>query len=115
MAGVVCGVAGVLGLFLPLVPGTPLLLLSAASFAYSSEKMYRFLLDNKISGPPIRDYQEKRAIRPRSKISALIFLWTSIGISAIFFVPVVPVKFLLVAIAAAVTVFILRIKTLREG
>ena len=112
--GMVCTAFGIAGIFLPLLPGTPLLLLAALCFGYSSERMHAFLLGNRLTGPIIRDYREKRAITRKTKLVALIFLWASISYSAFFMVPLVAVRILMLAIAAGVTVFILSIRTLAD-
>jgi uncharacterized membrane protein YbaN (DUF454 family) len=61
-----------LGVFLPLLPTTPLLLLAAACFVRSSEKCHRWLLEHRVFGPTIRDWQEKRCISRRAKIISLV-------------------------------------------
>ena len=60
-----------LGLFLPLLPTTPLLLLAAACFANSSEKWHRWLLKHDVFGPIIRNWQENRCIPRKAKIIAV--------------------------------------------
>ena len=54
--------AGVAGIFLPLLPTTPFVLLSAACFARSSEKWHAWLLANPTFGPMVRNWEEKRCI-----------------------------------------------------
>ena len=87
-AGFLFTALGVIGIFLPLLPTTPFLLLAAAAFFRSSEKYYRWLLDNKYLGKYIKNYREKRGIPSRAKITALILLWISIGYSAFFAVAI---------------------------
>ena len=66
---------GVAGIFLPVLPTTPFLLLSAALFFRSSPRAYQWLLNHKLLGPYIRDFRESRAIPLRAKILALSLLW----------------------------------------
>ena len=72
-----------LGIFLPLLPTTPLLLLAATCFANSSEKWHRWLMEHNIFGPIIRNWHEHRCIPLRAKIAAvasiLVFGTYSIG------------------------------------
>ena len=72
-----------LGIFLPLLPTTPLLLLAATCFANSSEKWHRWLMEHNIFGPIIRNWHEHRCIPLRAKIvavaSILVFGTYSIG------------------------------------
>lgn len=56
-----------LGIFLPLLPTTPLLLLAAWCFAESSEKYHRWLLNHRIFGPIIRNWHENRCIPLKAK------------------------------------------------
>ena len=111
-AGHVSTFLGVLGIFLPLLPTTPFLLLSAFLYARSSEKFHSWLVNHKHLGGFIRNYTEKKGIPLQAKITAIIMIWLTIGLSAVFFVPVLAVKILLLLIAAAVTAHILSFKTL---
>ena len=72
---------GVLGIFLPLLPTTPFLLLSAALFAKSSDRLYNWLMNHKIFGKIIRTYREGKPIPLKVKITAVTFLWITIFIS----------------------------------
>jgi hypothetical protein len=105
---------GVAGVFLPLLPTTPLLLLAAACYVRSSERMSRWLLDHPHLGPYIRDYREGRGMPLRAKVTTLVVLWLTIGISVVFGVSAFWLRLLLVAIATAVTVHLLRMKTRRQ-
>jgi uncharacterized membrane protein YbaN (DUF454 family) len=113
LAGIISLILAIIGIFLPLLPTTPFLLLSAACFAKSSERLYNWLMNHKYFGPIIRNYREKKSVSLHSKIYALVLLWTTILSSAIFFVTILWIKVLLVFIASAVTYHILRLKTLR--
>ena len=108
-AGTVSVILGVLGIILPLLPTTPFLLLAAASYAKSSDKFYNWLINNRFFGSYIKNYREGKGIPLRVKISAITFLWITILITAIFFIPVIAVKILLIAIAAGVTIHIVKI------
>lgn len=111
--GIISLVLAIIGIFLPLLPTTPFLLLSAACFAKSSKRLYNWLMNHKYLGPIIRNYRDKKAVSLQSKIYALALLWTTILSSAIFFVSILWLKILLVCIASGVTYHILRLKTLR--
>ncbi len=100
---------GLLGIILPLLPTTPFLLLAAASYAKSSEKFYHWLINNRFFGSYIKNYRDGKGIPLRVKITAISFLWTTILITAVFFIPVIAVKILLIVIAVGVTVHIVKI------
>ena len=102
----------VLGIFLPLLPTVPLLLLAAACFARSSERFYRWLLEHRHLGPMVRDYLDGRGIPLRAKVTAVGMIWVTIPIS-VFFVPIPWVRVLLISIGLGVTVYLIRLP-LRE-
>lgn len=63
-----------LGIVLPLLPTTPLLLLAAACFARSSVKCHRWLLNHRVFGPIIRNWNENRCIPLKAKITAVVMI-----------------------------------------
>jgi len=74
-AGLLCLALGAVGLFLPLLPTTPFLLLAAACFSRSSRRMHAWLLGNRVFGPVLRDWEERGAISPRIKrLSTVLML-----------------------------------------
>lgn len=66
---------GIVGIFLPLLPTTPFMLLTATLWLRSSERLYAWLLAHRQLGPYIRNFREHRAIPLRAKIYALALLW----------------------------------------
>lgn len=78
---------GVLGLFLPVLPTTPFLLLAAACFARSSRRIFNWLLNHPQFGPLIREWREHRCIPYRAKRTALWLVAASFAVSIGFFVP----------------------------
>ena len=112
--GVLATALGVLGIFLPLLPTVPLLLLAAACFARSSPRCYVWLLDHPRLGPLVSDYLDGNGMPLRAKVWAILLLWTSISLSALLFVPLLPIKLALFAIAAGVTLYLLRLPTRNE-
>lgn len=101
----------VLGIFLPLLPTVPLLLLAAACFARSSERFHRWLLEHRHLGPIVGGYLDGR-IPLRAKITAIGMIWVTIPVSA-FFVPIPWVRALLITIGLGITVYLVRLP-LRE-
>lgn len=110
-AGVMATLLGILGIFLPLLPTVPLLLLASACFARSSERCYRWLIDHPRLGPLFAGYLDGAGIPLRAKLWALTLLWSSISVSAFFLVPLLAVRVGLFCVAAGVTLYLLRLPT----
>lgn len=102
---------GVIGIFLPLLPTVPLLLLAAACFARSSERFHRWLLEHRHLGPMIRGYLDGAGVRRRTKLMAIAMIWMTVPVSAFLFVPLLWVRLLLLGIALAVSIYIFRLPT----
>jgi uncharacterized membrane protein YbaN (DUF454 family) len=113
--GILAMVVGLVGVVVPLLPTTPFLLLAAACFVRSSDTMYGWLISNRLFGGFIRDYREQRGVSARAKIMALALLWGVIGYTALTAVDAAWLRVLLVAIAVAVTIHLLRLRTLPKG
>ena len=75
---------GIAGVFLPLLPTTPFVLLAAACFAQSSERMHRWILANPTFGPMVRDWEEKRCVTCRVKVIAIGSMMVVGGTSLVF-------------------------------
>ncbi|MDF2545397.1 MAG: hypothetical protein K0R93_295 [Anaerosolibacter sp.] len=112
MIGTLSMVLGFIGIFLPVLPTTPFLILASICYIRSSEKLHRWLMNHKLFGEYIRNYQEKKGIPLKVKIFAIGSLWLSIGYSVLFIIPVTMIKVLMFGIAVGVTIHILSFKTL---
>ena len=106
-------VLGIIGIVLPLLPTTPFLLVSCYCFSKSSDKFYKYLTENKFFGGYIKDYKEKRGITLKNKISALIFVFLSIGYS-IYKVENIYLKCFLVLVLIGVSYHISSLKNLNK-
>ena len=104
---------GILGIFLPLLPTTPFLLLAAACYIRSSERLYNWLLNNKWIGRYIKNYLEGKGIPLKSKVLSISALWITIGYSVFFVVNIFPVRIILILIAIGVTIHLLSIRTFK--
>lgn len=112
--GTVSLALGILGIFLPLLPTTPFLLLTAALYFKGSPRLYQWLLNQKHLGPYIRNFRENKAIPLRAKVISLVLMWGTMLYCIFFLVPLVWVKILLFLIAVGVTYHILSFKTLKS-
>ena len=115
LIGVLSVAIGAIGIFVPLLPTTPFLLLAAACFIRSSDRLYAWLIHHRWFGSYIRNYREHRAMSLPAKITVLTLLWVVIGYSAFFVVQVAWVRVLLVVIALGVTIHLLQLTTLKRS
>ena len=104
---------GIVGIFVPLLPTTPFLLLAAVCYARSSQRFYGWLLNNKWFGSYIRNYLERKGIPLKAKVVTVTLLWITIGSSVAFAVEILVVKLILVLIAIGVSIHILSVRTLK--
>ena len=81
--GVVSLALGVAGIFLPLLPTTPFLLLAAWLFVRSSPRLYDWLMSHPRLGEYIRNFREERAIPLRVKIVSVSLIWLTIGFCSV--------------------------------
>lgn len=112
LAGIISLILGIIGVFLPLLPTTPFILLSASLFARSSDKLYNKLIEHKMFGKIVRDFHEDKSISLHAKIISLSLMWASM-LYAIIFVAQdkLWLQILLGIIVIGVTIHILRYKT----
>jgi len=104
-------VGGIAGIFLPLVPTVPFLLLAAACFARSSERFHTWLVEHNHLGPLVRDYLNGAGIPRRVKRAAICMIWVSFPASTFLFANALWLKVLLIAAAVAITVYLLFLPT----
>lgn len=107
LVGSIAVALAILGIFLPLLPTTPFLLLASACFARGSTRMHGWLLNNKVFGTYIRDYEQGKGIPAKAKVSALTLLWASLAFSA-FQVHAIALKAMLLAIGIGVTIYLVK-------
>jgi uncharacterized membrane protein YbaN (DUF454 family) len=112
ITGIIAVVLGAVGVFVPLLPTTPFLLLAAACFIRSSERLYAWLIHHRWFGSYIRNYREHCAVTLRAKVIALALLWMVIGYSAVVVVDSWLLRVVLAVIAVGVTIHLLHLRTL---
>lgn len=112
ITGLVATGLGVLGIFLPVLPTVPFLLLALACFARSSEKFYNWLRDHAHLGPIIRPYLDGKGMSRSSKVKAITLIWASISLSAFFLVDIPWVRGLLLMVGCGITCYLLSLPVL---
>lgn len=113
--GCIAFALGIVGIFLPLLPTTPFLLLAAALWVRSSPRLYAWLLSHRYFGEYIRNFRENRAIPLRAKVFSIVLMWAAMlycifGILAGWWWA----QLALLAVAIGVTWHILSFATLRD-
>lgn len=94
------------GLFLPVLPTTPFVLLAIFLFGKSQPEKIQEIMQHPRLGPFVQDYLDPQGIPLKSKIKALFVLWLSILISVTFFIPLIAIKILILSIASLVSIWI---------
>lgn len=111
--GILCVIIGTIGIFFPILPTTPLLLLAAWFFARSNQKFHNWLMNHPIHGKYIRDYLEKHAVKKSHRTKALIMLWS--GMSLTMYLVRKPVVIIILSIIGSlVTIHLLRLRVLPD-
>ena len=106
LGGTISVVIGIIGIFVPVLPTTPFLLLAAACYIRSSERFYHWLINNRLFGAYIRNYIEGRGMPLRIKIFTIALLWVTIGLSAFLGTQNLVVRMVLLLVAIGVTIHI---------
>ncbi len=99
-------ILGIIGIFLPLLPTTPFVLLSAYCFSKSSPRLHRWLLNQPRLGPMIRNWEQQGSISQSAKITATVFMVGMFGISFLALNLSLIIKGALICIATGVLGFI---------
>jgi uncharacterized membrane protein YbaN (DUF454 family) len=110
VAGTLCAGLGIIGIFVPILPTTPFLLLAAACYMRSSERFYRWLTNNRVFGAYVRNYIEGGGMPLRIKVLTVLLLWLAIGLSIALAVQSLVIRIILISIAVGVTVHIVLIR-----
>ena len=113
-AGSLCIVLAVLGVFLPLLPTTPFLLLASACYVRSSERLHGWLMGNRVLGGYIRGFKERRGIPLRAKFTTVALLWLPL-LYSVYRLDILWLEALLVLMGLFWSVLILRMKAVEGG
>lgn len=104
---------GVLGIFLPLFPTTPFLLIAAFCYSKGSKKHYNWIIKNKVFGKYIKDYREGKGIPLHAKVLSITTLWISIGFSVLVIPSHQVMRIIMLFVATGVTIYLIKVKTLK--
>jgi len=109
IAGFTCLFLGAVGVVMPLLPTTPLVLLAAICFSSVNERFYEILRRNRIFGPFIENYRTKQGISKRHKIGSIIFLWTGL-LTSMIVIRTPTIYLILTTVGICVTIHLLLLK-----
>jgi uncharacterized protein len=104
--GFICLGLGIVGVFLPVLPTTPFIILAAFCFSRSSERWHKWLLSNPKFGPALHDWEHHGVIRPRAKVLATVLIVISFASMWLFAKVATALKLTVVGIGILVLIFI---------
>jgi len=107
--GTVFVALAVAGMFLPVLPTTPFILLSAGCYARASPRFYNWLMNHRVFGPTVREWRLHRAIPYRTKIWAIALMSLTLAASIVFFVKPLWLKGALALLGVALAVWLYRV------
>lgn len=105
---------GILGIFIPILPTTPFLLLSSFCYIRSSKRLYNWLINHRIFGHLIYNYLTYRAVERNAKIVSIVFLWIAL-LSSILLLSNIYIRIFLLVVGIGVSIHLLTLKTLEKN
>ena len=112
--GIISLAVGVIGIFLPVLPTTPLVLLSAWCFYRGSERFHDWITNHPYFGPIIEEYGDEEGMTRESKVKAIGLTWTAVLLTSIFLLDSLFMRVMIIAVAVIGTIVLLRIKTRKK-
>jgi uncharacterized membrane protein YbaN (DUF454 family) len=110
IVGIISLTLGIIGVFLPVLPTTPFLLLTVACFSKSYIKIANKILSNRFIGKYLDDYLKHRKMERSSKMKSIIFLWIGLSV-AIYFRSDVTIVLTLIIIGVIITFHIMSLNS----
>ena len=111
VVGTVALIVGAVGLFLPVLPTTPFVILAAACYYRGSDRLHKWILNSKWFGETIRNFQAGRGLTRGTKLKAISMMWAMIIISTWFYVNGVSARVAMFCVGVVVTVYLVRLPT----
>lgn len=109
VAGIALIVLATIGIVLPLLPTTPLVLLAAWCFAKSSPRLHQWLLNHALFGPIISQWEQNRCVGRKTKMIALLSMAVFGALPVLIFVQMLAVKIIALSLMAVGAVVVLRL------
>jgi uncharacterized membrane protein YbaN (DUF454 family) len=108
----ICLALAYIGTVLPGVPGTPFILLTAYFYLRSSERMYRWLLRQKLFAQLINKFRENKKMPLKLKVFALIPFWISVIVAEFIFVSKLWIGLAIALAGIFLSILVIRLKEL---
>jgi uncharacterized protein len=105
--------SGIIGVFIPLLPTTPFLLLASLCYIRSSSRLYSWLVNHRIFGNYIYNYITFKAVRKKVKAAALIFLWLALAVSILISASI-HLRIFLFIVGIGVSIHLITLKTIKS-
>ena len=115
IVGTIALILGAIGVFLPVIPTTPFIILAAACYLRGSDRLHAWILSSRWFGATIKNYQAGRGLTRDTKLRAISMMWVMILISAWFFVSSLFVRVAMICVSIGVTVYLVRLPTLGKS
>ena len=96
--GTISLIVGIIGIVVPGLPTTPFILLTALLYIKSSKKLYQKLIGNKLVGFYIVEYQKKKGMTMRTKLTSIGIMWVMIALSCTFFITLYSIKIIVLLV-----------------
>jgi uncharacterized membrane protein YbaN (DUF454 family) len=103
-------IIGLIGVVLPILPTTPLLIVSLALFSKSSPRFHQMLLNNAWFGPSLKQWEDKKTMLRKNKYRASVLIVITFSISIAILNNKIELQLMLICIAMALLFFMWRIK-----
>lgn len=116
LLGTLSLIAGIVGIFVPGLPTTPFLLLTAGLYIRSSQKLYERLISNRFIGSYISNYRKNKGMTLKSKVYSVAIMSFMITASCAFLIDLRFTKFIVIGlgiVGAIVMIFI--VPTVKQG
>lgn len=104
----------IVGVILPGLPAFPFVVLATACFSRSSERFHNWLLENRLLGPVIRDWQQTRSMPRKAKIMAIGSIVLGGGYSIVFMIEQLAFKLVMLSLLMVPIIIITRIPTTED-
>lgn len=112
--GLIFVAIGTIGIFIPGLPTTIFMILAAYCFIRSSEKMYKWVIENKFVGDKVKHFMETKTIPLRGKIHSISAMWLMVILSVSFLNADLIIKLIITIAAILGTIVILSYPTSKD-